>query len=140
MPPPPSPTVTPPPAPEAPRDEALENALAEAESLRGHRNLRALEAYRRLGNQHPEEPRVLEGWSRVAATTKWWGESLRVAERWAAVDASPPAQVHLARTQKRLGHVEQAISTLKSLLARHPKDAEAATLLQFYGGTSVALN
>ena len=133
-------TVTPVPAPEAPRNEALESALAEAESLRGHRNLRALEAYRRLGTQHPEDPRVLEGWSRVAATTKWWGESLRVAERWAAVDASPPAQVHLARTQKRLGHVEQAITTLKSLLARHPKDGEAATLLQFYAGTSVALN
>ncbi len=140
LPPPPPPSVSPLPAPEAPRDEALEHALAEAESLRGHRNLRALEAFRRLGDQHPKEPRVLEGWSRVAATTKWWGESLRVAERWAAVDASPPAQVHLARTQKRLGHVEQAISTLKSLLARHPKDGEAATLLQFYGGTSVALN
>jgi serine/threonine-protein kinase len=123
-----------------PIDPALEKALAYAESLMGHRDLRALEEFRRLGKSHPEEPKVLEGWSRIAAATKWWGESLSVAERWAAIDASSHAHVHLARTQRRLGQVEKAIATLRALLARHPDDAEASHLLSLYGGTPVALN
>ena len=82
---------------------------------------------------------MLEGWSRVAASNKWWGESLKVAERWAALDGSSAAQLHLARTQKRLGQVDKAIGTLKTLLARRPSDREATSLLQAYGGTSVAL-
>jgi tetratricopeptide (TPR) repeat protein len=133
------PSKDPIPAPK-PSDPALEKALAQAESLLGHRDLRALEAFRRLGEIYPEEPKVLEGWSRIAAATKWWGESLKVAERWAARDKSSHAHVHLARTQKRLGHVEKAIATLKALLSRSPGDAEAANLLQLYGGTPLALN
>lgn len=126
-------------SPRTPNPE-LERALARAESLVGHRDLRALEAFRSLGARHPEDARVLEGWSRVAARTKWWGESLRVAERWAATDASAHAQVHLARTQKRLGRVEVAIKTLEKLLATHPEHGEAIHLLQLYGGTPLALN
>jgi serine/threonine-protein kinase len=120
-------------------DPELERALADAEGLVGNHNLDALEAYRRLGRSYPREARVLEGWSRVAASTKWWGESLKVAERWATLDGSSAAQLHLARTQKRLGQVERAIGTLKTLLARRPSDREATSLLQAYGGTSVAL-
>jgi len=120
-------------------DPELERALADADGLLGRHNLDALEAYRRLGRSYPRDGRVLEGWSRVAASTKWWGESLKVAERWAALDGSSTAQLHLARTQKRLGQVERAIGTLKTLLAKHPSDREATSLLQAYGGTSVAL-
>ncbi len=120
-------------------DPELERALADAEGLVGRHNLDALEAYRRLGRSYPREARVLEGWSRVAASNKWWGESLKVAERWAALDGSSTAQLNLARTQKRLGQVEKAIGTLKTLLARRPSDREATSLLQAYGGTSVAL-
>ncbi len=120
------------------RSEALEAALAEADSLRGRRDLEALEAFRRLGDRHPRDPKVLEGWSRVAASTKWWGESLEVAKRWARLDPTPPAQIHLARTQKRLGQIDNAIVTLKALLAREPKDANALYLLQMYNGTTVA--
>jgi hypothetical protein len=128
------------PAKQSPRsDPELERALADAEALTGHHALDALDAYRRLGRSYPREPRVLEGWSRVAASNKWWGESLKVAERWAALDGSSAAHVHLARTQKRLGQVEKAIGTLKTLLAKHPSDREATSLLQAYGGTSVAL-
>ena len=82
---------------------------------------------------------MLEGWSRVAASTNWWGESLRIAERWAKVDDSQAAQLHLARIQKRFGQVEKAVSTLKALLARHPEDEQALMLLQLYTGTTVAL-
>jgi Flp pilus assembly protein TadD len=83
---------------------------------------------------------VLEGWSRCAAATKWWGESLKVAERWAALDGDRRAHVHLARTQKRVGQVEKAIATLKSLLRHQPNDAEVTNLLNLYRGTPVALN
>src|SRR6185295_18779922 len=117
-------------------DAVLEDGLADAEMLMGHNNLKALEAFRHLGERYPSEPRVLEGWSRVAATTKWWGESLKVAEHWAEVDPTPPAHVHLARTQKRLGQVEKAITTLKALLDRQPDAAAAQNLLQIYAGTT----
>jgi hypothetical protein len=135
------------PAPSAPAkprtrakvDPALQKALAEAEALRERNELSALAAFRRLGREYPKEPRVLEGWSRIAASTKWWGESLRVAEAWAALDSSAPAQIHLARTQKRLGQVERAIATLQTLLAKQPREREASNLLQLYGGASVAL-
>jgi serine/threonine-protein kinase len=118
---------------------ALLKALAEADSLVERNELSALAAFRRLGREYPNEPRVLEGWSRIAATNKWWGESLRVAELWATQDASTPAQIHLARTQKRLGQVERAIGTLQALLTKRPSEREASTLLQAYGGASVAL-
>jgi serine/threonine-protein kinase len=120
-------------------DPELDNALAQAESLIGQNDLRALEAFRRLGRRYPRDPRVLEGWSTIAASTKWWGESLRAAERWSAVDRSAPAQMHLARTQKRLGQVDKAIATLKSLLAKNPRDREASNLLSLYGGNPIAL-
>jgi serine/threonine protein kinase len=121
------------------RAEALTKALVEAETLVGRRNLEALEAFRQLGNRHPRDPRVLEGWSRVAAATQWWGESLRVAEKWAAIDRSRAAQLHLARTQRRLGQIDKAIGTLKDLLEREPKDADARELLEIYAGTPLAL-
>ncbi len=123
-----------------PVDNALEHALANAESLIGHNNLKALEAFRRLGERHADEPRVLEGWSRIAARTKWWGESLEIAERWATVDPSQASVVHLARTQKRLGQVEKAIGTLKAFLAQHPEADQAVSLLHIYAGTSLAMN
>ena len=110
-----------------------------AERLVGRRNLEALDAYRQLGRRHPRDPRVLEGWSRIAATTKWWGESLKVAERWAAVDRKPAAQIHLARTQRRLGRTDKAIETLKAVLERHPKHENAKELLAIYTGRELAL-
>jgi serine/threonine protein kinase len=128
------------PAPVKPVDHALEHALAEAEGLSGHHNLKALEAYRRLGERYADDPRVLEGWSRIAARTKWWGESLRTAERWASIDPSQAAVVHLAKTQKRLGQVEKAIQTLKAFLAQHPQADQAVSLLQIYAGTPLAMN
>lgn len=113
--------------------------MREAESLIGENDIKALEKFRELGEAYPNDPRVLEGWSLIAANTKWWGESLKVAERWARADSSARAQVHLARTQKRLGHVEKAIETLQALLERDPRAAEAASLLQAYGGAPLAL-
>jgi serine/threonine protein kinase len=127
------------PARAAKLDPELEQALSEAEALMGKRDLDALEAFRHLGRSYPREARVLAGWSQIAATTRWWGESLKVAERWATLDASAPAQLNLARTQKRMGQVERAIATLKTLLVKHPSDREATSLLQMYGGTPVAL-
>lgn len=126
-------------AAKAARAGAPEKALLAAESLVNHRSLEALEAYRQLGSRFPQDPKVLEGWSRVAASTKWWGESLKVAERWATVDRSAAAQIHLARTQRRLGQTTRAIETLKALLERSPKDENAQELLSVYAGSELAL-
>jgi serine/threonine-protein kinase len=121
------------------RSEALEKAVLAAEGLVGRRNFEALQAYRTLGSKHPRDAKVLEGWSRIAATTQWWGESLRVAERWAAIDRSSAAQIHLARTQRRLGQTDKAIDTLRDLLERTPKDETARELLSIYSGATLAL-
>jgi Flp pilus assembly protein TadD len=122
-----------------PRAAAPEKALLAAEGLTGRRNLEALDAYRELGSRYPRDPKVLEGWSRVAASTQWWGESLKVAERWATVDKSAVAQIHLARTQRRLGQTDKAIDTLKALLEKSPKDENAQELLSIYAGNKLAL-
>jgi serine/threonine protein kinase len=136
-----SPTPAAPAAPRAAaaRSAAPEKALLAAEGLIGHRALEALEAYRQLGDRYPRDPKVLAGWSRVAATTQWWGESLKVAERWAAVDKSAAAQIHLARTQRRLGQTGKAIETLKAVLEKSPKHEDAQELLSIYGGSTLAL-
>ncbi|HTV24684.1 MAG TPA: protein kinase, partial [Polyangiaceae bacterium] len=127
------------PSPAPARASAPEKALVAAENLIGRRNLEALEAYRELGSRYPRDPKVLQGWSRVAASTQWWGESLKIAERWASVDKSAPAQIHLARTQRRLGQTDKAIDTLKALLERSPKDEDAQELLSIYVGSKLAL-
>jgi tetratricopeptide (TPR) repeat protein len=136
----PAPASNAPPAARPARSAALTSALARAESLQQEqRELEALELYRQLGERHPRDPQVLAGWSRVAASTQWWGESLRVAERWAALDRSADAHIHLARTQRRLGQLDKAIGTLKALVERNPKHEEASALLQQFSGTTLAL-
>lgn len=122
------------------RSPKLREALTRAQSLaQRNQKLRALEAYRSLGKRYPDDPEVLAGWSRIAARTKWWGESLRVAESWVRTDASVAAQLHLARTQHRVGQSDRSIATLRALLSKHPRHREAKDLLFSYGGTPVAL-
>ena len=96
--------------------------------------IQALEIYRRLGETHAKEPKVLAGWSRAAAKAKWWGESLRVALRWASLDKSSDAQLHLARTQRLVGQRYGAVQTLERLLDRMPKNQEAMAMLERYRG------
>jgi len=132
------------PAPRPPRKpEALKRALARAESLiEDKQNLRALEAYRKLSQEHPDDPDVLAGLSKVAGLTKWWGEALKAAERWVAVDASPSARLHLALTLRRVGRVEESLATLQKLVAesRDGREVrEARELLRRYGGDRVAM-
>lgn len=108
-------------------------ALADDRSVRDRRARQAaLEIYRQIGEQYPEHPRVLSGWSKVAGRAKWWGESLRVAIRWAALDPRPEAQLHLARTQRLVGQRYGAVQTLERLLQRFPEHAEASAMLQRY--------
>jgi eukaryotic-like serine/threonine-protein kinase len=127
-------------APEPSRSDALKRGLARAEALiQEHRVLRALEVYRQLDDEYPERPEVLAGLSRIAAQTKWYGEALRAAERWVAIDASPDARLHLARTLRRVGKVEESISTLRQLLAADPGQREARELLRRYAGDRVAM-
>lgn len=96
--------------------------------------IQALEIYRQLGEQHAKHPRVLAGWSRAAAKAKWWGESLRIALRWAAIDEGSEAQLHLARTQRLVGQRYGAVQTLERLLDRLPKHQEAMAMLERYRG------
>lgn len=91
----------------------------------------ALAIYRELGQKY-EVPAVLSGWSRAAGRAKWWGESLRIAMRWAAQDAGAEAQLHLARTQRLVGQRFGAIQTLERLLERVPAHQEATAMLARY--------
>jgi eukaryotic-like serine/threonine-protein kinase len=147
-PPPPAPTVVktfgPTPAERRAADrrrrDALKSGLTRAEALvEEHHVLRALEVYRQLNEQYPEEPAVLAGLSRIAAQTKWYGEALKAAERWVAIDDSPDARLHLARTLRRVGKLEESISTLRQLVAADPTQQEARELLRRYAGDRVAM-
>lgn len=92
----------------------------------------ALEIYRKLGETYPESPRILAGWSQAASRAKWWGESLRVAIRWAALDSSSEAQLNLAKTQRLVGQRYGAIQTLERLLEQEPNNETAQAALRKY--------
>ncbi len=116
-------------------DEATRRQMAKADELiRSNRAARelALARYRKLGEKYPEHPEVLAGWSRAAAGAKWWGESLRVALRWASLDPRAEAQLHLARTQRLVGQRYGAIQTLERLLEKLPDNQEATAMLARY--------
>jgi Flp pilus assembly protein TadD len=53
--------------------------------------------------------------------------------RWASIDDSAAAQLHLARTQRRVGQRTGAISTLQRLLQVQPNNAQATALLAKFG-------
>lgn len=92
----------------------------------------ALEIYRKHGELYPRNARVLRGWSQAASRAKWWGESLRVAIRWAAMDPSTEAQLNLAKTQRLVGQRYGAIQTLERLLEQEPSNEAAQAMLRKY--------
>lgn len=93
---------------------------------------RSLEIMRKLGESHPDDARVLEQWSKSAASVQWWGESLRVAIRWATVDPSEASHLHLARTQRLVGQRFGAIQTLERFLNERPESKPALAALEQY--------
>jgi tetratricopeptide (TPR) repeat protein len=115
--------------------EETEAELARAEKLShgndGERHT-ALEIYRKFGETYPSSARVLRGWSQAASRAKWWGESLRVAIRWAAMDPSIEAQLNLAKTQRLVGQRYGAIQTLERLLEQEPSNEAAQAMLRKY--------
>lgn len=116
-------------------DDPMRSAIVQARAYaKQGRAVAALGVYRKLGQRYPENSTILEGWSSAAAETQGWGEALRVAMRWAAIDSSPAAQLHLARIQRRVGQRGGAISTLQRLLQAEPKNPQATALLAKYGG------
>lgn len=124
-------TAAPPDALPAEVVTALKQAKRLTLSNRADREV-ALHRYRKIAEDHPKHPDVLSGWSKAAARAKWWGESLRVALRWAASDSSPDAHLHLARTQRLVGQRYGAIQTLERLLERLPEHPEAKETLARY--------
>jgi hypothetical protein len=98
-----------------------------------------LNAYRKLAKKHPEDPRVLAGWSQAAIETKGWGEALRAAIKWASVDSKAPAQLHLAHVQKSVGQRFGAVATLERLLDKDPENTEALALLERYAPRRLAM-
>jgi serine/threonine-protein kinase len=127
----PAPSDAEPESPEA--ASSLESALARADHFaKKSMTLQALNAYRKLGARHPDDTRVLRGWSEAAVKTKGWGEALRVAVRWAQIDSSPEAQLYLAKIQRSAGQRYGALATLTRLLEQHPDITEAHDLLDKY--------
>jgi serine/threonine-protein kinase len=124
---------------EAPGSAPLESALARAEHyVDKGMTLQALGAYRTLGAAHPDDARVLRGWSQAAVKTKGWGEGLRIALKWAASDPSPDAQLYLAKLQHSAGQRYGAVATLTRLLEAHPDVHEAQELLDHYADRKIA--
>ena len=120
--------------------DPVERALANAEIyVSENKKAAALAAYRKLGAKYEQDPRVLEGWSRAAVKTRSWGEALRIALRWGAVDETPTAQLYLARVQKQVGQRYGAIATIKRVLAVDPHNKQGLALLDRYQGKRVAM-
>jgi hypothetical protein len=120
-----------------PFDQDLLHDLDRVRGLLGRgatNDSRALELARKLGEAYPENPEVLELWSKAAARVKWWGESLRIAIRWAAVEQSEPAALHLAKTQRLVGQRYGAILTLERFLQLQPRSEPAQEALAQYRG------
>ncbi|HEX2881540.1 MAG TPA: protein kinase, partial [Polyangiaceae bacterium] len=116
-------------------EDPIQSAIVQARAYsKQGREIAALGVYRKLGQRYPQNPIILQAWSTSAAETQGWGEALRVAMRWAAIDSSPSAQLHLARTQRRVGQRTGAISTLQRLLQAEPNNSQATALLEKYGG------
>ena len=121
-------------------DDPVEKALARARAYSAeNKKVAALSTYRKIGESFGQDPRVLEGWSRAAVKTRGWGEALRVALRWAAVDETPTAQLYLARVQKQVGQRYGAIATIKRVLDRDPENKQGKALMDRYRGKRVAM-
>jgi hypothetical protein len=120
-------------------DAELDDALAKADAATKKADyLTALNVFRALGKTHGDDPRVLHGWADAAVKTKGWGEALRVAVRWGSADASPEAQLYLARIQRSAGQRYGAVATLTRLVEQHPELTEARDLLDRYSDRKLA--
>jgi tetratricopeptide (TPR) repeat protein len=123
------------PVSEATADDQVQAQIEQAaELMQQGARIKAFNLYRRAGQQHPEDPRALKAWSQAAVVMNGWGEAYRVASRWAEVDQSVEARVHLARMQRAVGKREAAMKTLAQLLEEHPRCAEAQQLLGLMTG------
>ncbi len=79
-----------------------------AERLKRGNLVLALGEARTLAKKYPTEPRVLRAWSETGAKAKAWGEALRAARRWTAIDSSPDAERNLIRMLRAVGRTEEA--------------------------------
>jgi serine/threonine-protein kinase len=111
--------------------DQVEGSLAKAaELLQSGKKVKALNAYRKIGKKNRKDPRALKAWSEAAAQMKGYGESLRVAKQWAAVDKGIESRMFLAGMQRKVGKREEAIKTLNELLTERPGCQEARTMLK----------
>jgi eukaryotic-like serine/threonine-protein kinase len=90
---------------------------------------KALEGLRDLARRYPRDARVLRAWSSAALELNAWGEALRAAQRWAAVDDAPQARLERARLERATGHAQEAVATLSSVLEDHPDFGPARRML-----------
>jgi serine/threonine protein kinase len=94
---------------------------------------KALALLRDLGRRYPHDARVLRAWSSAALALDAWGEALRVAQRWAAVDDAPQARLEVARLERATGQIGKAAATLSSVLEDHPDFEPARRMLAAVG-------
>jgi tetratricopeptide (TPR) repeat protein len=116
-------------------------ALARAAAFEGEgRALRALEVLRAAAAEPGAGADVLSRLTRALMKTGAWGEALRVAERWRALDPSADARLELARVERAMGNRERAVELVKEVLKDPDAPAEAKALLRtLVPGDRVAL-
>jgi serine/threonine-protein kinase len=117
-------------APEAPKNEPAEKALAEFDSFtKNGRALKALHAIRKAASEFPREPAILRAHARAAQEWKAWGEARRAAARWVEVDPSTEARLSLARLERATGNAQRALALLTELAKEDPKSEEVKRLI-----------
>lgn len=123
----------------APERHDLASEVAQAvDMMSAGSKIKGFNALRRLGKKNPEVPSVLQAWSYAAVQMKAWGEAHRVAKRWAKVDPSVDARLHLARLERATGRGNPR-ATVRKLAREYPDNAEVQKALATYGGGKVAL-
>ncbi len=127
---------------ESPTPEKVTDKVATrvAESLalvqRGQR-IKGYNRLKALALRHPERADVQRGWSLASVAVKAWGDALRAAHNWVALEPSPAARLHLAKMEKATVRGD-AVKTLELLLEADPTHGEARRLLEEYQRDRIA--
>jgi serine/threonine-protein kinase len=122
-------------APKTAGGEEVETALAAARELltQGQR-LKGYHQIKKLGKRYGLDPRVLKAWCEAAVATRAWGEAYRVAKRWVAADRSSESLLELARRERSVGKLSDAIKTVNLVLKEDPQSEDASRLLETLSG------
>jgi len=123
------------PAAKAESNPASDAIIAEAHKYTAQGNqLKALNLLRHAAKKSPSDAKILQELASAAEHDHAWGEAVRTARRWVAVDPSSESKLELARLERKTGHRARALDLARSVVKDNPDSPEAHALLSQLGG------